>query len=46
MASVGKNDKQVRIPPTTFKEGQEVDALQRMLKTIENGLVELMRKGG
>lgn len=41
-----KNDKQVRIPPTATKEGHEVDALQRMLKDIENGLVELMKKTG
>lgn len=44
--ALGKNDKQVRLPQTATKEDPDQEALQRMLKELERGLVELMRKAG
>ncbi len=41
-----KGDKQIRLPPTATKGDHDQEALQRMLKELENGLVELMRKTG
>jgi hypothetical protein len=41
-----KNDKQVRLPPSATKEDPDQEALKRMLKDLELGLVELMRKTG
>lgn len=39
-----KGDKQIRIAPPATKGDHDQEALQRMLKDVESGLVELMRK--